>query len=159
MSNTQITVASSVDLKELKSKYIELITNGYTENVALEKLSFNKGLYIKLLVEDRDFVKNIEEARKIRADFWVSKIAQTVDYDYSKDEVGSERLKFDKLQFLAKADNPDKYGNNSKKVDISIDLKQFKLLPPEEAVKALASDPFAIDAEFTEVTKDEDDLL
>jgi hypothetical protein len=156
MSNTQITVASSVDLKELKSKYIELITNGYTENVALEKLSFNKGLYIKLLVEDRDFVKNIEEARKIRADFWVSKIAQTVDYDYSKDEVGSERLKFDKLQFLAKADNPDKYGNNSKKVDISIDLKQFKLLPPEEAVKALASDPFAIDAEFTEVTKEED---
>jgi hypothetical protein len=60
-------------------------------------------------------------------------------------------LKFDKLQFLAKADNPDKYGNNNKKVDISIDLKQFKLLKPDEAVKALAADPFAIEAEYTEV--------
>ena len=155
MSNSQITPASSVDLKQLKNKYIELITNGYTENVALTKLDFPKGLYIKLLVEDRDFVKDLEEARKIRADFWVSKIAETVDFDYSKDEVGSERLKFDKLQFLAKADNPDKYGNNSKKVDISIDLKQFKLLPPDEAVKALAADPFAIDAEYTEVRIDE----
>lgn len=154
MSNSQIIPASSVDLKELKTKYIELIVNGYTENVALEKLQFNKGLYIKLLVEDRDFVKNLEEARKIRADFWVSKIAETVDFDYSKDEVGSERLKFDKLQFLAKADNPDKYGNNNKKVDISIDLKQFKLLKPDEAVKALAADPFAIEAEYTEVRID-----
>ena len=154
MSNSQIITASSVDLRKLKSDYIDLITNGYSENVALEKLQFNKGLYIKSLVEDRDFVKNLEEARKIRADFWVAKIAQTVDLDYSKDEIGSERLKFDKLQFLAKADNPDKYGNNSKKVDISIDLKQFKLLPPEEAVKALASDPFAIDAEYTEVRID-----
>jgi hypothetical protein len=151
MSNSQIVPASSVDLKELKNKYIELITNGYSENVALNTLSFPKPLYIKLMVEDRDFIKDVEEARKIRADFWVSKIAETVDFDYAKDEVGSERLKFDKLQFLAKADNPDKYGNNNKKVDISIDLKQFKLLKPDEAVKALASDPFAIDAEYTEV--------
>ena len=103
--------------------------------------------------------KDIEEARKVRADFWVAKIAETVDFDYSKDEIGSERLKFDKLQFLAKADNPDKYGNNSKKVDISIDLKQFKLLKPDEAVKALASGPFAIDAEYTEVKSDDEDLL
>ncbi len=158
MSNSQIIPASSASLLELKNKYIELITNGYSESVALAKLDFPKALYIKLLVEDRDFIKDVEEARKIRADFWVSKIAETVDFDYSKDEVGSERLKFDKLQFLAKADNPDRYGNNSKKVDISIDLKQFKLLKPEEAVKALASDPFAVEAEYTEVEKDEDIL-
>ena len=154
MSNSQILPASSVDLRKLKSDYVDLITNGYSENVALTNLSFPKQLYIKLLVEDRDFVKDVEEARKIRADFWVAKIAQTVDHDYSKEEVASERLKFDKLQFLAKADNPDKYGNNAKKLDISIDLKQFKLLPPDEAVKALASDPFAIDAEYTEVSID-----
>lgn len=156
MSNSQIIPASSVDHNELKNKYIELITNGYTENVALTKLDFPKGLYIKLLVEDRDFAKDLEEARKIRADFWVAKIAETVDFDYSKEEIGSERLKFDKLQFLAKADNPDKYGNNAKKVDISIDLKQFKLLKPEDAVKALASDPFAIDADYTEIKNDEE---
>ena len=62
----------------------------------------------------------------------------------------------DKLVFLAKADNPERYGTGKTKVDISLDLKQFKLLPPEEAVKALASDPFAIvEAEYTEVKEAE----
>lgn len=156
MSNSQPIIATSVGLKELKSKYIELITQGYSESVALERLEFPRPLYIKLLAEDRDFIKDVEEARKIRADFWVSKIAETVDKDYSKDEIPSERLKFDKLQFLAKADNPDKYGNNSKKLDINIDLTQFKLLPPDEAIKALSNDPFAMEAEFTEIKSDEE---
>lgn len=151
MSNSQPIIATSVGLKELKSKYIELITQGYSESVALERLEFPRSLYIKLLSEDRDFLQEVEEARKIRADFWVAKIAETVDKDYTKDEIPSERLKFDKLQFLAKADNPDKYGNNSKKLDINIDLTQFKLLPPEQALKALSEDPFAIEAEYTEV--------
>jgi hypothetical protein len=157
MSNTQLYAANSADLKELKSKYIDLISNGYTETVALKQLSFPKALYIKLLVEDLDFIADVEKARKLRADYWVSKIAETVDHDYSKDEIGSERLKFDKLQFLAKADNPDKYGNNSKKLDVNIDIKQFKLLPPDLALKSLQSDPFAIDADFVEL-KDEDKL-
>lgn len=157
MSNTQLYAANSADLKELKSKYIDLISNGYTETVALKQLSFPKSLYIKLLVEDLDFIADVEKARKLRADYWVSKIAETVDHDYSKDEIGSERLKFDKLQFLAKADNPDKYGNNSKKLDVNIDIKQFKLLPPDLALKSLQSDPFAIDADFVEL-KDEDKL-
>lgn len=157
MSNTQLYAANSADLKELKSKYLDLISNGYTETVALKQLSFPKSLYIKLLVEDLDFIADVEKARKLRADFWVSKIAETVDHDYSKDEIGSERLKFDKLQFLAKADNPDKYGNNTKKLDVNIDIKQFKLLPPDLALKSLQSDPFAIDADFVEL-KDEDKL-
>jgi hypothetical protein len=157
MSNTQLYAANSADLKELKSKYLDLISNGYTETVALKQLSFPKALYIKLLVEDLDFIADVEKARKLRADYWVSKIAETVDHDYSKDEIGSERLKFDKLQFLAKADNPDKYGNNSKKLDVNIDIKQFKLLPPDLALKSLQSDPFAIEADFVEL-KDEDKL-
>jgi hypothetical protein len=157
MSNTQLYAANSADLKELKSNYLDLISNGYTETVALKQLSFPKALYIKLLVEDLDFIADVEKARKLRADFWVSKIAETVDHDYSKDEIGSERLKFDKLQFLAKADNPDKYGNNSKKLDVNIDIKQFKLLPPDLALKSLQSDPFAIEADFVEL-KDEDKL-
>ena len=149
MSNTQLSAAFSVDIKDLKSKYLDLISNGYTETVALQQLNFPKGLYIKLLVEDTDFIADVEKARKLRADFWVSKIAETVDKDYDKEQIGSERLKFDKLQFLAKADNPDKYGNNSKKLDVSIDIKQFKLLPPDQALESLKSDPFALEAEFT----------
>lgn len=158
MSNTQIT-ASSVNLKDLKAKYLELISNGYTETVALKDLNFPKPIYLKLLVEDIDFAQDVEAARKLRADYWVGKIAASVDHDYNKDEIGSERLKFDKLQFLAKADNPDKYGNNSKKLDINIDLGQFKLLPPEEALKSLVNDPFAIEADYKEIPKEEEDLL
>lgn len=165
MSNTQHLIVSSATTKELKEKYLELISDGHTETVALQKLQFPKALYLKLLLEDIDFAQDVEAARKLRADFWVNKIAATVDMDVSKDEVGSERLKFDKLQFLAKADNPDKYGNNSKKVDINIDLGKFKLLPPEEALRSLSADPFAIETvEYTEVSQKEtdncdDDLL
>jgi len=40
---------------------------------------------------------------------------------------------------------------------IKVDIKQFKLLPPDLALKSLQSDPFAIDADFVEL-KDEDKL-
>ena len=150
--------ASSVNLKELKVKYLELITNGYSETVALKNLNFPKALYLKLLLEDMDFIQDVEAARKLRADFWVSKIAESVDVPVEKDEVASERLRFDKLQFLAKADNPDKYGGNNKKLDINIDLGKFKLLPPDEAIKAIKADPFAIDAEYVEIKKEEDEI-
>ncbi len=136
--------STSAQLSELKAKYIELITEGYVENVALEALSFPRGAYLRLMMEDIDFNLQVNEARKLRADFWVSKIAADLNTDYSKDEVPNQRLRFDKLQFLAKADNPDKYGNNSKsKIDINVDLTQFKLLPPDQALKALNADPFA----------------
>lgn len=155
MSNAHNTIVPSVNVNDLKVQYLDLISQGYTELVALEKLNFPKALYLKLLLDDNDFVLQVENCRKLRAEFWVSKIAATVDQDFSKDEVGSERLKFDKLQFLARADNPDKYGNNTKKLDVSIDLGKFKLLPPEEALKSLASDPFAIDADFKELNDEE----
>ena len=156
MSNTQI-VASSQSTKELKAKYLELISNGTTEKSALEKLNFPKSLYLKLLLEDIDFAQDVENHRKLRADFWVSKIAESIDNNVAECEVAAERLKFDKLQFLAKADNPDKYGNNRGKIDVNIDLGQFRLLPPEEAKKALSQDPFAIEVDFTEIK--EEDIL
>ena len=158
MSNTHDIIASSSDLKELKNKYLELILRGYVEKDALEELNFPRHLYLKVLLEDLDFVSELNEARKLRADVWVAKIAKDIDKDYDKDEIPSQRLKFDKLQFLAKADNPEKYGTNSKKMDINIDLTQFRLLPPELAMQSLANDPFApktIQAEFIEVAEDE----
>lgn len=151
MSNIQHLAVSSELVKELKVKYLELITNGYTENVALQTLNFPRPLYLKLLLEDLDFIDQVEKARKLRADFWVSKIAESVDEYIDPDLVPSERLKFDKLVFLARTDNPERYGNNAKKLDVSIDLGQFKLLPPDEAIKSLASDPFALEVEFTEI--------
>lgn len=157
MSNIQQLAVSSAMVKELKVKYLELITNGYTENVALQTLNFPKPIYLKLLLEDLDFIEQVEKARKLRAEFWVAKIAESVDKDTDPEMVSSERLKFDKLVFLARTDNPERYGTNAKKIDVNIDLGQFKLLPPDEALKSLASDPFALEAEFKEL--DEKDIL
>jgi len=143
------------NMSELKHEYLRMITEGYSEVSALAALNFPRHVYIRLLVEDTDFNLNVEQARKARADFWVGKIIEGVDAIVDKDDIPGERLKFDKLQYLAKADNPERYGNNSKKIDVNIDLKQFKLLPPEEALKSLASDPFAIEADFVEVKDSE----
>ena len=142
------------DLKELKKTFLELISSGYIEAKALTQLEISRGQFVRLCMEDPEFVKQIEEARKSRAEFWVSKIADDIDTIYDPKEVPGHKLRMEKLVFLAKADNPERYGTGKTKVDISLDLKQFKLLPPEEAVKALASDPFAIEAEYTEVSID-----
>ena len=158
MSNTLYTSSvPTVDQKQFKKDFVELIANGYIEAKALETLNVHRGIFLRFCLDDPDFIKQIEEARKQRAEFWVSKIATSVDDVLDPKEVASEKLRFDKLCYLAKADNPDRYGIGKTKVDISLDLKQFKLLPPEEAVKALAADPFAtIEAEFIEI---EEDLL
>ena len=144
------------DLKEFKKSFIELISSGYVEAKALEELHTSRGLFARYCIEDPEFVKQIEDARKHRAEFWVSKIAEDIDVIYESKEVPGHKLRMEKLVFLAKADNPERYGTGKTKVDISLDLKQFKLLPPEEAVKALSADPFAIEAEFVEVKSDEE---
>lgn len=146
-----------VPLSELGAvilNYLSLISEGKTEKDALSISGLPQSQYFYLLLNDKQFASQVEEARKLRADHWVGKIMDTVDHDYTKDEVPSEKLKFEKLQFLAKADNPEKFS--PKKVDVNIDLGKFQLIPPEEAMKVLQQDPFApIEAEFTEI-KDED---
>jgi hypothetical protein len=144
------------DLKYFKESFLEKISSGYIESKALTDLGISRGQFIRICSENPEFVKDIAEARRHRADFWVSKIAGSVDEVYDPREVAGEKLRMDKLVFLAKADDPDRYGNNSKKLDISIDLGQFKLLPPDEALKSLAADPFAIEADYTEVSIPED---
>jgi hypothetical protein len=133
-----------------------MISHGYIETLVLKELDLSRGQYVRLCHDDPEFVKNIEESRKHRAEFWVSKIAEDVDSEFTSAEVPSQKLKFEKLVFLAKADNPERYGTGKTKIDISLDLKQFKLLPPEEAMKALYADPFAvaIEAESTPITED-----
>jgi hypothetical protein len=75
-------------------------------------------------------------------------------------EVPAEKLYFEKLQYLAKADNPERYSGSGKGVNIAINLGEFKLLNPEDAKKALAADPFAepIEAEFETIPEDGDIL-
>ena len=155
-SNVQLPVPS---LKERKERYLELIAQGYAENKALELTNIPRATYSRMIMDDGEFVKSIEEARKGRAEHWIAMIAEDVRNTRAidKDAIPAERLYFDKLMFLAKADNPDRYGSNKKSAEININLGQFKMLAPEEALKSLKNDPFAIpDAEFVEVEDDKD---
>lgn len=142
-------------IKDIKKQFLELTAAGNIEARVIDILKISRGKFLRLCEEDPEFIKKIEEARKSRAEFWVSKIAEGIDVIHDPKEVPGHKLRMEKLVFLAKADNPERYGTGKTRVDISLDLKQFRLLPPEEAVKALANDPFAIEVEFTEVKEDE----
>ncbi len=157
MSNSLQTTTVS-NYREIKKQFIELTAEGNIESRVLDLLGISRGKFVRICIEDPEFIKNLEDARKARAEFWVSKIAHNIDVEIDKDLIPHEKLKFEKLVFLAKADNPERYGTGKTKVDISLDLKQFRLLPPDEAVRALTNDPFAIEVEFVEV-KTEDELL
>lgn len=143
-------------IKHRRDQYVELIATGLSENTALLKSGLPKPTYIRLLADDPDFARQVELARKHRAEHWIGKIAEGVDDLPEQNEVAGEKLRFDKLQFLAKADNPDRYAGSGKGVNIAINLGEFKLLNPEDAKKALAADPFnvPIEAEFTEMDGD-----
>lgn len=148
---------SSSALREIKDKYLELISSGLTESKALEESGLKKSTYIRLLLDDSDFTKSVELARKHRAEHWIEKIADDHAIHWEKGDTPGAKLIFDKLSYLAKADNPDRYGGSGKGISVSVNLGEFKMLPPDEARKALANDPFALEAEFK--TIDEGDLL
>jgi hypothetical protein len=163
---------------QFKNNYIRLIAAGAVESQALIVLEVDWLDFFEICSKDPQFRKDIEEARKNRADHWVDKIAVSIEKKYhfegpedpitkevkiferppTKDELGRDKLDFEKLKFLAQADNPDKYAGGSKpKVNIEFDMKDFKLLSTQEAAKVLLADPFAkptIDAEIVEDKKD-----
>jgi hypothetical protein len=151
--------STSFALKEIKNKYLELIASGEIESRALENAGLRKSTYIRLLLDDTDFAKAVEMARKHRAEHWVEKIADGVEKHWDKDEAPGAKLIFDKLAYLAKADNPDRYGSGGKGVNVNVNLGEFKLLPPDEAKRALANDPFAIEVEFESIPETGEDLL
>lgn len=148
-----------IALKQKKAEYLEWIAAGETESSALVKCDLPKATYVRLLMDDPDFARQVENSRKHRADHWIGKIAEDVDDTRHLDtqSIPAEKLYFEKLQFLAKADNPDRYSGSGKGVNISVNLGEFKLLSPADAQKALAADPFAdsIEAQFTAIPDEE----
>ena len=152
----------TITLKQKRDRYLELIADGNSEKSALEFSGLPKSTYLRLLLEDPDFTKQVEHARKFRAETYIDKISDSLGETrhLDKDAVPAEKLYFEKLQFLAKADNPDRYGGSGKGVNVNVNLGEFRMLPPEEAKKALAADPFApIEAEFTTVPPESDEGL
>jgi hypothetical protein len=151
-----------ITIKQKRDRYLELIAEGKNEAQALKECDLPKSTYLRVLTDDPDFAKQVEFARKHRAEHWIGKIAEDVDdtRELSTLDVPAEKLYFEKLQYLAKADNPDRYSGSGKGVNISLNLGEFKLLNPEDAKKALAADPFAepIEAEFETIPEDGDIL-
>lgn len=153
---------------QFKSNYIRLIASGYVESTALSFLEVDWIDFFEVCAKDPQFRSDIDEARKARADRWIDDIALSVNKVYeieievdgkrvtaerppNKDELGRDKLQFEKRKFLAQADNPEKYAVGAKsKVSIDFDMSDFKLLTPQEASKVLQNDPFAIDVQFEE---------
>jgi len=164
---------------EFKSQYVQLIASGHVESTALKALETDWLDFFEVYARDPEFRNEIEKARESRADKWIDDIAISLTEKYYtknpdtgaieerpplKEELSRDKLFFEKRKFLAQADNPDKYGNmggGKNKVSVAIDLSDFKLLTPQESIKVLNSDPFnkmvAIEAEFTEETKSEEE--
>lgn len=163
---------------QFKSNYLRLIAAGHIESSALAFLEVDWLDFFEICAKDPEFRANIDEARKSRADRWVDGIADSLTKTYfteidnpvtgetirherppNKDELGRDKLNFEKLKFLAQADNPEKYAPGAKsKINVEFDMQDFKLLSIDEARKVINADPFAqlptIDAEI--VTKDKE---
>ncbi len=137
--------------------FLERLRAGETEPKILESMGVTKSQYHYLLVKDDQFRKELEEARKARAEVWHEKIAESALQVVEKDEVPGERLKFDKLKWLAEKDNPDRYGDK-KTVDTTMNLNVFTIkgVTEAEALKAIQEDPFAVEAEFSVVDNEDD---
>lgn len=164
-----------------KSNYLRLIAAGHVERTALAVLEVEWLDFFEICAKDPEFRANIDDARKSRADRWIDGIAESLDQKYffegpddpetgkptvierapNKDEIARDKLNFEKMKFLAQADNPEKYAAGAKpKINVEFDMSDFKLLNIAEAAKVLINDPFAkptVDAEFTSTEKDTDD--
>jgi len=155
---------------DFKDNYIRLIASGHVERTALAFLQVEWFDFFEMCSKDPEFRAGIDAARKARADRWVDGIADSLNKIYeveiekdgittkyerppNKDELGRDKLQFEKMRFLAQADNPEKYAQGGKvKVAVDIDMSDFKLLSPQESIKVLNNDPFnkmaVIDAEI-----------
>jgi hypothetical protein len=155
-----------------KPNYLRLIAAGHIERTALDVLKVEWLDFFEICAKDPEFRANIEEARKSRADHWIDNIAGSLAKKYeieietdegtikverapNKDELGRDKLNFEKLKFLAQADNPEKYSPGSKpKINVEFDMSDFKLLSVSEAATVLTKDPFArlpdVEAEVVE---------
>lgn len=171
-----VPIYSSLHSEKFKKDYVTLLAAGLVESQILKNLKVDWLDFFEVVAADPDFRSDIELAKKERASRWVDKIAVSLEKEYvtevkddkgnvvervarppTKDELNRDKLDFEKLKFLAQADDPDKYGNASKgtKVDVSIGLTDHQLLSPEKSIEVLQNDPFrrkgVIDVDFEKI--------
>jgi hypothetical protein len=153
-----------------KADILELLVQGHSEYKACEILNIPMMSLINELVVDTEFAEQLQKARSIRAERWVNGIAELIispttgsTIIHDKDDVPGVKLAIDTMKWLAKVDNPQRYGE---KMDINVESKniyEIKGLSVSEALEIIKNDPFApkdIDAEYvvqTRIAKEVDD--
>lgn len=144
-----------------KDKLFSLISSGMSDRKAAALLGFDDLKYSLLLANQSDVAEVVADAIKARADYWVDRVMETATYEYTKEEVPSAKLQFEKLKYLASIDNPDKYSEKNSKQDVNVNVFDIKTITDAKALKAIKDDPFAVEAEYS-VKPDEiveEDLL
>lgn len=147
-----------------KQEFLDLIRSGMTEPRALKTVNSDITALQFLMIRDGKFKEDIAEAKKARADVFYEKIVDSVEVVLEKEEVPAAKLRIDTLKYLASIDNPEKYSEKIKhQHDVNINIfQEIKDLPQSEVRKLITdSDPFIVDAEFSDVDGDDDleDLL
>ncbi len=125
-----------------EEEFFSMIMNGSAEVACCKALKIPVEVYLLHLAKDQTFQQKIEECRKHRAELWFSKVAETVNDDVAPEEIPSHKLRFDKLKWLAKVDNPDRFGEKQR-AEVTINATIGKALSPLEARQILLDDPFA----------------
>lgn len=109
-----------VALKRKAVSLLDAIASGADEQTACDRNGVNRGQFVKWVIQYPEFEKAVENAKKLRADIYKSKITQLAMYadgeikDHDKDDVPGIKANFEMLKWLASVDNPDKYGTKTK---------------------------------------------
>jgi len=141
---------------EQKQEAIRGIHRGKSEAEIIQRLGVERMDFYYAVAADSDFRSELQQAKTHRADVWFDKVIQDADVVPDKSEVAGEKLRFEKLKFLAEMDNPEKYSPKHQiKHEGGLSILDFKELTLDQARQILSDDPFAIPAEF-EVVEDEE---
>jgi len=101
--------------------YRDLICQRVAEGMSLTKIAKQPGfpstsIMAKWRQANPDFEDMYQAARQARAEAYADQIADSLDDmdDMKKDEVPAQKLKYDKLKWLAEKNDPKTYGTKDK---------------------------------------------
>lgn len=126
-----------------------LIANGIDEEEACAQAVVPYPDFMAAEFTNQDFMNKLQAAVKRRGDYWAHKVMKTIDEEVTKDEAPGKKIQFEKLKWLAKIDNPDKYGEKSTQtIDIRHNISHtMKNMSIADARKILNADPFSVKEE------------
>lgn len=105
--------------------------------------------------QHEDFNEAILAARKMRAEHYADKIAESLEEtkELDKEQVPAEKLYYDKLKWLAEKNNPAEYGS---KVVHAGDSDNPLQLIVDTGIDRKKEEPVTIEGEYYESTKEQD---